>query len=131
MFCYLTLIKTISILVCTHITFSLLSFNLNWWWVGRWKAPFEPKSSEVHPTNSQSVPSLIMGFEYIKRFTTNPLWGPLKPLVRIIAHIVVSDLLINPFSLREPTHTREILDPITKDTFYISFVCSTIYHVFT
>ena len=28
--CFLTLIKTISILVCTHITCSLLSLNLGW-----------------------------------------------------------------------------------------------------
>ena len=56
-------------------------------------------------------------------FATNPLWGPLRPSVGIIAHLVVSDLLIYPFSLREPTHTREILDPITKDTFiYILFI---------
>ena len=53
-------------------------------------------------------------------FATNPLWGPLRPSVGIIAHLVVSDLLIYPFSLREPTHTREILEPITKDTTYIS-----------
>ena len=32
----------------------------------------------------------------------------------------MSDLLIYLFSLREPTHTKEILDPITKDTLYIS-----------
>ena len=51
-------------------------------------------------------------------------------LVGIIAHLVVSDLLIYSFSLREPTYTREILDLITEDTLYISLVCSTIYHVF-
>ena len=50
----------------------------------------------------------------------NPLWGPLRPSIGIIAHQVASDLLIYPFSLREFTHTREILDPITKDTLYIS-----------
>ena len=61
----------------------------------------------------------------------NPLWGPLRPLVGIIAHLVVSDLLIYPFSLREPTHAREIIEPITKDTLYTSLVCSIIYHVFS
>ena len=90
--------------------------------MGRWKASFGPKYFEVHPTNSQSVPSPITGLEYIKSFATNPLWGPLRPSVGIIAHLVVSDLLIYSFSLRELTHTREILDPIMKGTFYISFV---------
>ena len=60
---FLTLIKTFSILVCTHITWFLLSLNLCWWWVGRWKAPFGPKSSRVHPTNSQSMSSPIMDFK--------------------------------------------------------------------
>ena len=62
-FYFLTLIKTFSILVCTHITWFLLSLNLGWWWVGRWKAPFGPKSSRVHPTNSQSMSSPIMDFK--------------------------------------------------------------------
>ena len=30
------------------------------------KAPFRPKFFDVHPTNSQSVPSPIIGFEYVK-----------------------------------------------------------------
>ena len=51
------------------------------------------------------------------KVSTNPLWGPLRPPVGIIAHLVVSDLLIYPFSLRESTHTREILVLITKGTF--------------
>ena len=71
----------------------------------------------------------MMGFGYVNGFPPNK--GPLWPFVGIMAHLVVSDLLIYPFSLRELTYTREILDLITKDTLYISFVCSTIYHVFT
>ena len=63
---FLTLIKTISILVFTHITLFLLSLNLSWWWVGKRKAPFRPKFSIVHPTNSQLMPSSIMGFKYVK-----------------------------------------------------------------
>ena len=35
----------------------------------------------------------------------------------------MNDLLIYPFSLREPTYTIEILDPIIKDTLlYLLFV---------
>ena len=67
-------------------------------------APFKPKSFDVHPTNSQCVPLPIMGFEYINGLP--PIHkGPLRSLVGNIAHLVVSDLLIYPFSSREPTHT--------------------------
>ena len=59
------------------------------------------------------MPSPIIGLEYFKGL----------PLV--------SDLPIYPFSLREPTKTREILDPTMKGTLYISLVYSTIFHVFT
>ena len=72
-----------------------------------------PKFFEVHPTNSQLVPSPIMGLEYVKGFP------------------FVSDLSIYPFSLREPIQTTEILDPTMKGTLYISLVYSTIFHVFT
>ena len=34
----------------------------------------------------------------------------------------MSDLLIYPFRLREPIHTKEILDPITKPFIYLLFV---------
>ena len=71
---------------------------------GKVEAPFEPKSFEIHPTNSQSVPSLIMGFEYINGLP--PVhYGPFRPKVGIMAHLVVSDLLIYPFSFKELTHT--------------------------
>ena len=53
-------------------------------------------------------------------FATKPLWGLLRPLVGIIAHLIMSNLLIYLFSLREPTHTREILDPTKKGALYIS-----------
>ena len=67
-------------------------------------APFEPKCFEVHPTNSQSVPLPIMGFEYVNGLP--PIHkGPLRASVRIMAYLVVSDLLIYPFSFKEPTHT--------------------------
>ena len=44
--------------------------------------------------------SPIIGFEYVKGLP--PIRkGPLRPSVGIMAHLVVSDLLIYPFSLRE------------------------------
>ena len=63
-------------------------------------ASFGSKSFEIHPTNSQSMSLPMMGFEYVKGL---PLIhkGPLRPSVGIMAHLVVSDLLIYPFSLRE------------------------------
>ena len=93
----LTLIKAYSIFVCIHITWFYCPFCLGWWWVGRWKALFRPKSFEVHPINSRSVPLPMMGFEYVKGLP--PICkGPLRPSVGIIAHLVVSDLLIYPCS---------------------------------
>ena len=45
-----------------------------------------------------------MGFEYVNDLP--PIHkSPLRPAVGILALLVVSDLLIYPFSLREPTHT--------------------------
>ena len=67
-------------------------------------APFRPKSFEIHPTNSQSVPLPMMGFEYVNGLP--PIHkGPFRLLVRIMAHLVVSDLLICLFNFREPTYT--------------------------
>ena len=71
---------------------------------GKVEAPFEPKSFEVHPTNSQSMPSLIMGFEYIN-YLPPVNYGPFRPKVGIMAHLVLSDILIYPFSFKELTHT--------------------------
>ena len=63
---------------------------------GKGEAPFKPKSSEVHPTNSQSVPLPMMGFEYINGLP--PIhYGPFIPKVGIMVHLAVSDLLIYPF----------------------------------
>ena len=45
----------------------------------------------------------MMGFGYVNGFPPNK--GPLWPFVGIMAHLVVSDLLIYPFSSREPTYT--------------------------
>ena len=67
-------------------------------------APFKPKSLEVHPTNSQSVPLPMMGFEYVNGLSSIHK-GPLRRLVGIMAHLVVSDLLICTFSFKEPTYT--------------------------
>ena len=68
------------------------------------EAPFRPRLSEVHPTNTQSTPLPIMGFEYINGLP--PIHcGPFRPKVGIMAHLVVSDLLIYPFSFKELTHT--------------------------
>ena len=122
----LTLIEAYSILVYTHITWFYCPFYLSWGWVGRWKAPFEPKSFKIHPTNSQCVPLPMMGFEYIDSL---PLIhkGPLRPSIGIMVHLVVSDLLIYSFSFKDTL--RKILDPIKKGYLFISLVCSTIYLV--
>ena len=66
--------------------------------------PFGPKFSEVHPTNLQSVPLPIMGFVYINGLL--PIhYDPFSPKVGIMTHLVVSDLLIYPFSFKELTYT--------------------------
>ena len=65
---------------------------------------FRPKSFEVHPTNSQSVPLPIMGFEYVNGLPQIHN-GLFRPKVGIMAHLVVSDLLIYYFSFWEPTYT--------------------------
>ena len=65
---------------------------------------FGPKSFEVHPTNSQSVPLLMMGFEYVNNLP--PIHkGPFRPSVGTMTHLFVSNLLICPFSSRESTYT--------------------------
>ena len=81
----------------TH-TLPLGSFVPLQWLVmsGKGEAPFKPKSFEVHPTNSQSVPLPMMGFEYINGLP--PIhYGPFIPKVGIMVHLAVSDLLIYPF----------------------------------
>ena len=67
-------------------------------------APFRSKSFEIHLTNSQSVPLLMMGFEYVNGLP--PIHkGLLRPSVGIMAHLIVSDLLICLFNFREPIYT--------------------------
>ena len=103
MFHFLILIKACSIFVCTHFTWFFCPFA---WLVmsGKVDALFGSKSSEVHPTNSQSMLSPIMDFEYINNLS--PIhYSPFRPKVGIMAHLVVSDLLIYPFSFKELTHT--------------------------
>ena len=87
-FHFLILIKTCLILF-TH-TFTWFFCPLPWLVVsGKVKALFRPKSSEVHPTNSQSVPSPIMDIEYI--YGLPPIhYGPFRPKVGIMAHLVVT-----------------------------------------
>ena len=54
-------------------------------------AQFGPKSSGVHPTNLQSIPLPMSSFEYVNGLL--PIfYGPFRPKVGIIAHLVVSDL---------------------------------------
>ena len=65
---------------------------------------FRPKSFEVHPSNSQSMPLLMMGFEYANSLPQIHN-GPFRPKVGIMTHLVMSDLLIYPFSSRESAHT--------------------------
>ena len=68
------------------------------------EAPFGPKFFEIHLTNSQSVPLPIMGSEYINGLP--PIhYGPFRPKVGIMTHLVVSDLLIYPLNFKELTHT--------------------------
>ena len=46
----------------------------------------------------------MMGFQYINGLP--PIHkGPFRPSVGIMAHLVMSDLLICLFSFKEPTHT--------------------------
>jgi len=71
---------------------------------GKLEALFGPKSSKVHPTNSQFVLSPIMGLENINGLL--PIhYSPFRSKVRIMAHLVVSDLLTYLFSFKELTHT--------------------------
>ena len=127
---FLILIKACSILVCTNFTWFFYPVTP----VGdEWKdkyAPLEPKSFELHPTNSQSVPLPMMGFEYVNSLP--PIHkGPFKPSVGIMAHLVVSDLLIYPLALGSLPALKEIIYPINKWVPFISLVCSTIPLIFT
>ena len=46
----------------------------------------------------------MMGFEYINGLP--PIhYGPFRPEVKIMAHLVVNDLMIYPFSFKELTDT--------------------------
>ena len=96
---FLILIKACSILVCIHFRWFFCPFTS----VGDKYSPLRPKSIEVHPTNSQSVSLPMMHFENVNGLP--PIHkAPLRPLVEIMAHLVVSDLFIYPFSFKEPTH---------------------------
>ena len=77
---------------------------------GKGEAPFRPKSSEVHPTNSQLVPLPVMGFENINGLP--PIhYGPFSFKVGIMVHLVVNDLLIYLFRFKEfnPTYQKKVL----------------------
>ena len=129
-FYFLILIKVCSILVCPHFTQLFCPFTSVY---DKWEdkyTPFEPKSFKVHPTNSQSMPLPMMGFEYVNGL---PLIhkGPFRPSVGIMAHLVVSDLLIHPLTLGSLPKLKEVLNLINKRVPFISLVCSTIHLVFT
>ena len=50
-------------------------------------APFRPKSFEVHPMSTLSMPLPMMGFEYINGLS--PIHkGPIRPLVGIMVHLL-------------------------------------------
>ena len=85
------MIKACSIFVCTHFTWFFCPFTLvDDMWEDEY-TPFGPKSSGVHPTNSQSMPLPMSGFEYVNGLL--PIYyNPFRPKVGIIAHLVVSDL---------------------------------------
>ena len=101
---FLILIKTCSILVCTHFTWFFCPFvSFGDKWEDEY-TPFRPKYFEVYFTNSQCVPLPMMGFEYVNNLP--PIHKcPFRPSVGIMAHLVVSGLLIHPFSFKELTHT--------------------------
>ena len=93
----LILIKACSVLVCTHFTWFFCPFTS----VGNeWEdeyALFKSKSFKVHLTNIQCVSLPMMGFEYVNDLP--PIHkSPVRPSVGIMAHLVVSDLLICPFT---------------------------------
>ena len=51
---FLSLIRTISILVCTHITWFLLPLNLGWWWVEDGRLHSGPNHSKfISPTHNR------------------------------------------------------------------------------
>ena len=84
----------------THTSLdSFVPFSL----VGDEYAPLGPKSFEIHPTNSQFVPLPMIGFGYVDGLPAIHKC-PLRPSVGIMAHLVISDLLICPFSFKELTH---------------------------
>ena len=99
------LIKAYSIffLHTLHLVLFVLFTLISDEWEDKY-TPFGPKSSGVHPTNAQSVPLPIMGFKYVNSMP--PIhYNSFRPKVGIIAQLVVSDLLIYPFSSKETTHT--------------------------
>ena len=103
-FHFLILIKTYLILF-TH-TFTWFFFVHFPWLLmsGKVEASFEPRLSKIHPTNSKSKPLPMMGFKFINGFP--PIhYGPFRPKVGIMAHLVVNDLFFYPFSFKEITHT--------------------------
>ena len=94
-FLFLILIKACLILFAHTFNWFFCPFAIvdDDWTVG---ALFRSRLSEVHPTNSCSVPLPMMGFEYINKLP--PIYyGPFMTKVGIMAHLVVSDLLIYPF----------------------------------
>ena len=101
---FLIFIKACSIFVFTHFPWFFCPFTP----VGdKWEdeySSFKPNSSRVHPTNLQFVPLPMMDFEYINSLP--PIhYGPFRPKVGIMAHLVVSDLLICSLNFKELTHT--------------------------
>ena len=103
-FYFLIIIKAYSIFVCTHFIWFFLSLSPRLVMSGKVEAPFGPKFSRIHLSNSQSMLLPIMGFEYINGLP--PIhYGPFRTKVGIMVHLVVSDLLIYPFSSRKPIHT--------------------------
>ena len=89
---YLLLQNHINHILVLHIL-SLGSFVPLPWLVmnGKVKAPFRTRLSEVHPTNSQSVPLPEMGFEYINSLP--PIhYGSFRPKVGIMTHLLILSL---------------------------------------
>ena len=72
---------------------------------GKVKAPFKAKTFRSSPHQLTICTSAYDELWVHLKLVHQSIWGPLRPKVGIIAHLIVSDLLIYPFSFKELTHT--------------------------
>jgi len=88
----LILIKTCSILVFTHFTWFFYPFYPGWWWVGSWVCSIRAK---VFRNSSHWLTIFAIAYDGLwVHYDLPPIHkGPFRPLVGIMAHLLVSDLL--------------------------------------